>query len=119
MLSGMKRLLLFLATATLALAADISGNWTFSVETDMGTGAPNFTFQQKGEALTGTYSGQLGDAKVTGKVVGTTVNFWFEASPTGERMVVKYAGTIEGDNKMSGTVDLGGQAKGKFTATKK
>ena len=42
----------------------------------------------------------------------------FEASPTGEKLVVKYMGKLDGDSKIKGTVDLGGMAKGTFTGEK-
>jgi hypothetical protein len=41
-----------------------------------------------------------------------------EVEPTGEKMAVKYKGTIDG-NKVSGTIDFSGQASGKFTGTRK
>lgn len=113
----MKRLLLFLAAAALAFAADITGTWNFNVETDMGSGTPTMTFKQEGTALTGTYKGQLGEAPLHGTVEGNKVEFSFEVSPTGDKITIKYAGTLDG-NTMKGTVDLAGQATGKFTATK-
>jgi hypothetical protein len=113
----MKTIALLFLTAALALAADISGKWRFNVETDMGSGSPTFTFKQDGDSLTGTYSGAFGEANVTGKVNGDKVEFWFDASPGGEKITIKYAGVVE-ENKMKGTVDLGGQAKGTFTAEK-
>ena len=113
----MKTITLLFLAAALAFAADISGKWQFNVDTDMGSGSPTFTFKQDGESLTGAYSGALGEAKVTGKVNGDKVEFWFDASPGGETITVRYAGVVDG-NKMKGTVDLGGQAKGTFTAEK-
>ena len=113
----MKRLLLFLAAAVLAIAADITGTWNFNVETDMGSGTPTMTFKQDGKTLTGTYKGQLGEAPLRGTVEGNKVEFSFEVSPTGDKITIKYAGTLDG-NTMKGTVDLAGQATGKFTATK-
>jgi len=52
------------ATAVLAQAAktDVTGKWTFTVETGAGSGTPTMTFKQEGEKLTGHYSGQLGEA---------------------------------------------------------
>jgi hypothetical protein len=115
----MKRFFLFLALAALSFAADLTGTWTFQVDTDLGSGTPTFTFKQEGSKLRGTYSGALGEAPVTGKIDGAKVEFWFEASPAGEKITVRYSGTLEGDRKMKGNVDLGGQAKGTFTAEKK
>jgi hypothetical protein len=110
----MKILVLFFAMTALALAADISGKWTFEVVLDAGSGSPTFEFTQSGEKLTGTYHGQLGDAKLTGTVVGDKVEFTFG----GAAGTVKYSGTLDGDKKMKGTADYGEVGKGTFTATK-
>jgi hypothetical protein len=111
----MKTLVLLFALSALAFAADISGKWTFEVVLDAGGGSPTFEFTQTGDTLTGTYHGQLGDAKVTGTVKGDKVEFTF-GSDAGS---VKYSGTLDGANKMKGTVDYGEVGKGTFTATKK
>ena len=110
--------MLFLLMAALGLAADVTGKWRFQVETDAGSGSPTIVLKQAGEKLSGTYSGQLGEAPVTGTVKGDDVEFSFEAAPTGEKLTVKYTGKLEGDKKMKGSVDLGGLAKGTFTAEK-
>lgn len=106
-----------MAITALAFGADISGTWNFDVETEMGSGNPVVTFEQKGDVLTGTYRGQLGEAPLSGKVIGDKVEFWFEASPTGEKMKVVYTGTVSGAT-MQGSVDLAGQVKGTFKAKK-
>ena len=111
----MKTLVLLFALASLALAADISGKWSFDVVLDAGSGSPNFEFTQTGETLTGMYHGQFGDAKVTGTVKGDKVEFTF-SSDAGS---AKYSGTLDGANKMKGTVDYGEAGKGTFTATRK
>lgn len=104
---------LFLAAA-ISMAADISGKWTFNVVLDAGSGSPTFEFKQDGEKLTGTYSGQFGEAKVTGTIHGDKVEFGFG----GDAGSVKYSGTVESGTKMKGTVDYGEAGKGTFTATK-
>jgi hypothetical protein len=111
----MTRRLLFLALLALPLmAADISGNWTFVVDLGGQGGSPKFTFQQKGEELTGTYSGQLGESKLKGTVKGDKVEFQFETSG----IAVVYTGTITSASEMKGTCDYGGQASGTWTAKK-
>ena len=115
MILRMKTLALLFACAALAFAADISGKWTFDVVLDAGSGSPNFEFTQTGETITGMYHGQFGDAKVSGTVKGDKVEFTF-GSDAGH---VTYAGTLDGANKMKGTVDYGEAGKGTFTATKK
>jgi hypothetical protein len=100
-----------------ALAHDISGKWTFQVETDAGSGSPTFVFQQAGEKLTGTYSGQLGTAQLTGTVKGDDIQFSFSA-PALENGKVAYTGKIDASGKMKGEVDLAGLGKGTWTGTK-
>lgn len=100
-----------------ASAADLTGTWSFTVETDAGSGTPTFTFKQAGDKLTGTYSGQLGEAKVEGKVNGSNVEFWFEIEQ-GEKIRVTYTGTIESATSMKGKAVLGSLASGTWTAKK-
>jgi hypothetical protein len=111
----MKTLVLLFAITGLAFAADISGKWTFDVVLDAGGGSPTFEFTQTGETLTGMYHGTFGDAKVTGTVKGDKVEFSF-GSDAGS---AKYSGTLDGADKMKGTVDYGELGKGTFTAAKK
>jgi len=114
----MRTAILFFLSVALALAADVTGKWRFEVETSAGSGSPLFDLKQDGEKLTGTYTGALGEAPVTGTVKGDDVEITFEVSPTGEKLVVKYTGKLEGADKIKGTVDLGGMAKGTFTGEK-
>ena len=45
---------------------NVTGAWLFDVQTSAGSGTPTMTFKQDGEKLTGQYSGQLGEAPLTG-----------------------------------------------------
>lgn len=114
----LRNFVLILATTALLAAADISGKWSATVETDAGSGTPSFTFKQAGETSTGTYSGQLGEAPLTGSIKGDDIEFSFKAAPQGDTVTIKYKGKLSGGNQMKGTVDLGGMATGTFTATK-
>ena len=115
MLGYMRLLGLFILAAAMTFAADITGKWTANVVLDAGSGSPNFEFHQTGDKITGTYSGTVGEAKLTGTVTGNKVEFSFEAGEAGS---VKYSGTLDGDKKMSGTCEYGALGKGTFTATK-
>ena len=114
----MRKLLAFVLFTATAFAADISGTWKFAVQTDAGSGTPTFVFKQDGEKLTGSYSGQLGEAKISGTVTGNKVDWSFEVSPGGDPIKVTYSGTLEGDTKMKGTAQLGTLGTGQFTAEK-
>src|SRR5262249_21223455 len=77
-----------------AFAHDISGKWTFNVETSAGSGTPTFVFKQAGEKLTGTYNGTFGTAELTGTVKGDAIEFSFEASVGDQKGKVTYKGKI-------------------------
>jgi hypothetical protein len=111
-------LLTLVLAAGIALAADISGKWVFQVETSAGTGSPTFVIEQKGEEITGSYSGALGEAKIRGTVKGDQVAIEFEVEGGGQSAKVEYKGTIENDKKMKGTVKLGSFGEGTWTGAR-
>ena len=99
---------------------DVSGEWTFSVQTDAGPGEAAATFKQDGEKLTGRYVGQtLGEADLTGSVKGNVVEFGFTASVQGMMIPVSYRGTLEDRSTLKGTIAITGLGNGTFTATRK
>jgi len=102
---------LFLVALPVA-AADVTGKWRFDVSLDQGSGSPTFEFKQDGETLTGTYSGAVGEAKITGTVKGTEIQFQFD-SDFGR---IKYEGSIKDADHMEGKADYAGQADGVWTA---
>jgi hypothetical protein len=114
MLGRMKTIAVLFLSAAISFAADITGKWTLNVVLDAGGGSPTFDFQQKGEALTGMYHGQFGEANLTGTVKGDRVEFTFASTGAS----VKYSGTLDGATKMKGTCDYGELGKGTFTGTK-
>ena len=101
-----------------AQATNVTGEWTFNVQTDQGGGTPTITFKQDGEKLTGKYAGQLGNAELTGTVKGNAIHFTFTIDAGGQQAPVTYDGTVE-KNTMKGKLDIGGMVTGTFTATKK
>lgn len=109
---------MFAAVGSHAQTPNISGEWKFHVTTDAGSGDPEFTLHQDGSTLTGKYRGMLGEADVKGTVDGKQVTIEFRAAMGGGVTIV-YKGTVEGPEKMKGTVDLAGQATGTWTGEKK
>lgn len=105
----------FLLCAQLASAADLSGQWSISVQI-MGQAAGNsVTLQQDGDQLSGEYDGRLGGAgDIEGSVTGDDVAFSIIADPT----VLSYTGTLQEDGTIAGSVDFGG-TMGTFVATKR
>lgn len=96
-----------------AQAINVSGKWNMKVETSGGSGTPVFVLKQTGETITGTYTGQLGEAEVTGTVKEKELKIEFKAG----KYNVVYTGTLEG-NTMKGKVEIGDVAQGTFTGTK-
>jgi hypothetical protein len=103
--------------AQMASAADVTGTWIMAVETGAGSGSPTFVLVQKGEALSGSYKGQLGEAQVTGTVKGDDVTIEYKVEAQGQSLAVKYSGKTDG-KKMSGKVSLGQLGDGTFTGSK-
>ena len=97
---------------------DLTGEWTFDVQTDQGSGSPTFTFKQTGEKLAGRYKGQFGEADLTGTVTGKTFKFSFTADAQGQKATIVYEGEIESASSVKGKLDLAGMASGTFTGKK-
>ena len=83
--------LLILAAALVLWGADISGTWSAAVMLDAGSGTATFVFQQQGDAISGTYSGVLGEAKVTGTVMGDKVEWSFDGGAGGKGVLPGYS----------------------------
>ena len=107
----MTKKLLFVVTIALvfafaALAADVTGKWTFEAPGRGGNpGRPTtITLKQDGAKLTGSVPGMgRGGADVPpseitdGKVDGNKVSFSVTREFNGNKMVTKYEGTVAGD----------------------
>ena len=102
--------------AAQAAKVDVTGKWAFNVETAAGSGTPTMTFKQDGEKLTGHYSGQLGEADLTGTVKGEAIEFKFTVDVQGQTLNAASSGTVDGKDSMKGKVDLVGLGEGTFTA---
>lgn len=95
---------------------DVTGKWTFNVETSAGSGTPTMALQQDGDKLTGRYTGQLGEADLTGTVKGPDIAFTFTVDAQGTSINCKYTGTVESKDAIKGKVELVGLGDGTFTA---
>jgi hypothetical protein len=109
-------LLAFGAAAHAQGKVDLSGTWTFDVQTDAGGGTPTVTLKQDGTKLTGHYSSQtFGEQDLAGEIDGQNVTITINADIQGTALAVVYKGTIESKDAMKGTVDLGGLGTGTWT----
>ena len=105
-----------LVSAGQATKTDVTGKWLFTVETSAGSGTPTLTLKQDGEKLTGHYSGQLGEADLTGTLKGPDIKITFTADVQGNSINCVYTGTVDGKDAMKGRVELVGLGDGTFTA---
>ncbi len=99
---------------------DLSGAWDMSLQLDSVTATPSLVLKQDGTKLTGDYtSQQYGKFPVTGEVTGTAVSFSVPLNIEGNAITAAYAGVIQADGSLKGTVDIGGMMNGSFSATRK
>ena len=109
----MKKLLMICAVVAMtlfagkAMAADVTGSWTTTMQTQDGNSTQiTFNFKQDGASLTGTVQGSMGDPMeiTNGKVDGD--KFTFDVSFNG--MTIHHNCTVDGDTiKMSTKTDSG------------
>jgi hypothetical protein len=93
----------------------IAGTWDMNVQTSVGNGTPVMILKQENDTLiTGTYTGQLGEAPIKGVIKGTDVVLEFTVSSN----LIRYTGIVDGDN-MKGKVVLGSMGEGTFTGRRR
>ena len=99
---------------------DVTGTWTFTVNTGGGSGTPTVTFKQQGDSLTGHYSSQtFGENDFKGTIKDNKLAFSFNASVQGYALTVSYVGTVESADAMKGTVNITQLGEGTFTAVRR
>ncbi len=104
--------LLLAATAAFLFAADITGTWTVTFDTQVGDQAYTFTFKQEGTKLTGKAKNDLAmsTSDITeGSVNGDDITFVENLDFQGMPLKITYKGKISGDEiKLTRNVmDLG------------
>jgi hypothetical protein len=109
-------LVLALGFALPALAADISGQWTATFNTQIGEQHYTFTFKVDGEKLTGTAKSDNGSSEIqNGTVKGDDVSFVENLDYQGQKLAITYTGKISGD-EIKFTRDVAGVAKEELVA---
>jgi len=81
-----------------AFAADITGKWTASFETQVGVQNYTYEFKLAGDKLTGTTKSQFGQSEITeGTVKGDDVSFVENLKFQDQMLRITYKGKISGD----------------------
>jgi hypothetical protein len=116
------------ATATVAAApsiaiaaaptADISGTWTTSFDSQVGTQTYTYTFEVEGETLKGHAKSNLGEGGLEGSVDGDKVTFVENLDYQGQALAITYTGQIVSADEIKFKRDVGGQGGEEFTAAR-
>ena len=87
-----------LAFAGTLRAADVTGKWTASFETQIGVQNYTYDFKVVGEKLTGTAKSNLGEGPLLeGSVKGDDITFVENLDFNGQQVRITYKGKISGD----------------------
>jgi hypothetical protein len=104
-------ILLLSALAISAPAADITGQWTATFNTQVGEQHYVYTFKVDGEKLTGTAKSDNGTSEIqNGTVKGDDVSFVENLDYQGQKLTITYTGKVSGD-EIHFTRDVAGFAK--------
>lgn len=106
------------APPAVAPAADVLGTWDATITTQQGQAIPSqLTLKKDGEKIVGTISSEMGGAPVEAEVKGKALSVWFTFQGQSGPMAIELDGTVDGD-AVKGTMAIGGQAGGEWTATR-
>lgn len=128
----MKSIVLLLAAAGLAAgavaltssaavaqaAADISGTWTTSFDSQVGEQTYTYEFKVEGGTLTGHARSNLGEGGLAGTVDGDKVTFVENLDFQGQALAITYTGQIVSADEIKFSRDVGGQGGEEFVATR-
>jgi hypothetical protein len=91
-------ILLSCALALAAFAADVTGKWTYEMQGRNGAMTGTINLKADGSTLTGTVSGRGGETEISdGKIDGDNVSFTVVREMNGNKVTMKYTGTVSGD----------------------
>ena len=85
--------------ALTAWAADLTGQWSATFNTQIGEQHYTHTFKVDGEKLTGTANNDRGTTDITnGTIKGDQISFDESLDFNGQTIPIKYTGTVSGDS---------------------
>ncbi len=91
-------ILFFVCCVAAVFAADPTGKWTTTINTQIGDLAYTYDFKVEGDKLTGKAKSQFGDVEITeGKVNGDDITFVENVSFDGNAIRIEYKGKVSGD----------------------
>lgn len=97
-------LIVFVLFPVTAFAADVSGTWTATFDTQVGQQSYTYTFVVKGTQLTGRAKSANGDVEIMeGKVDGNTISFVENLKFQDMDLRIVYKGTMASDKEIKFT----------------
>jgi hypothetical protein len=106
------------AVIAAAPSADISGTWTTSFDSQVGTQTYTYEFKVEGETLTGHAKSNLGEGGLSGTVDGDKVTFVENLNYQGQALAITYTGQIVSADEIKFKRDVAGAGGEEFTATR-
>jgi hypothetical protein len=97
---------------------NVSGSWTLTVESPMGSNESTAMFEQSASTLSGKIVSERGEAPLTGTINDSAIAFSITINVQGQSLKIDYSGQVTGD-AMSGTVKFGDYGEGKWSGKKK
>jgi hypothetical protein len=107
------------APAAVVAQTDISGTWTTSFESQVGTQTYTYTWTVEGGKLTGQAKSNLGEGPVNGTVEADKVTFVENLNYQGQALAITYTGQIVSADEIKFKRDVAGTGGEEFTATRK
>jgi hypothetical protein len=104
-------------TTTTPASVDVLGTWDGTVNAQQGPIAVQLKLKKEGEKIVGTISSDLGASPVEAEVKGKALTIWFNFQGQSGPMAIEMDGTVDGD-AAKGTMAIGGQPGGDWTATR-
>lgn len=109
---------LLILCATVAAAADVTGDWRLSFPRNGQTYSSTLTLKMEGDKLSGTLSSPLGTAPISeGKVSGNDISFMVVRKAQYDEIAVSYTGKIDGET-MKLTMQYSGRPAVAVSATR-
>jgi type IV pilus biogenesis protein CpaD/CtpE len=106
------------AVAAAPVAPTLAGNWTVTIDSQMGAQDSKLTLKQTGQALEGVLEAPapVGTAQIKGNVAGNDVKMSFAVNAQGMEINIDLIGTQENGATMKGKAVFGTFGEGTFTA---
>lgn len=98
-----------------AQAADVTGRWDVTFNTQQGQLPASLSIAKEADKLVGTLSSQQGDTPITAEVKDQGVTVYATVQTNNGPLQIVMSGTVDGDT-MKGTVDFGGRGSADWSA---